>query len=339
MTDKEFSLKIPKLMVEAVQKLGTLEFYHALLRNFLTILPKCDAYILKMGRNHAPQMLHFEGGGLACMELYLSGIYRIDPVYQLCRKGPQDNFCRLSDFTNDGPEYQRYFAFVTGGGVCENLAALYSLPSGDTIVLAWDLEEECGRVSHETLVWLREFYEISSVLHEQHLRHLAVNPDVRILSADSTLPWAILNSSYELLHQSENWHEQGGPDLMAYANAHGLGSGLIRMASGEWSAGRFPSSTQDNARLWFVRLERPTETQAPASFDEAFSQFADEAWRPSETEVAKLSLQGYDNATIAKKLNIGHQVVKNYKAALYQKAGISSEREFFTQFLKFVLTD
>lgn len=52
-----------------------------------------------------------------------------------------------------------------------------------------------------------------------------------------------------------------------------------------------------------------------------------------EQEVVLLTLQGHPVIEIARKLNLSRGTVKNYRLAIYRKLDITTEREFFDEYM------
>ncbi|WP_353339516.1 helix-turn-helix transcriptional regulator [Pelagimonas sp. KU-00592-HH] len=81
---------------------------------------------------------------------------------------------------------------------------------------------------------------------------------------------------------------------------------------------------------------REVAAQPPLNFSEAVKSFLPGLLTPREREITFLSLAGFNNEAIAKKMDVSTGTIKNHKKRLYAKVDVTSERELFSLFLGFL---
>ncbi|NRB19989.1 MAG: helix-turn-helix transcriptional regulator [Rhodobacteraceae bacterium] len=326
-------------MSSAIDSIGTLGIYKALLYAFSAAMPECDKYILRYNSYSTPEFLYYDGKNRNCLDLYLSDLYRIDPFFQICAKKSEAGVYRLRDMDDAGRDFQRYFSFIAGVGICENLTAMFPVVGGTTILLAWDwLDKEC-LITDEDLKWYRQLHQIFMSLHNLRVEALTARPGFGLLKQNSATPWVVASDSSQLICHGGNWEYDDLGGLLKFIEKTPLGEPTFNFANATWTLDRMSTRNAIAPYGWFLQKKLNTKLTGPCTFEEAFGTFAGDELRPREKSVARLSLQGYHNAAIANKLRISHQVVKNYKGSIYHKMDVTSEREFFSLFINSLLDE
>ncbi|QIE48189.1 helix-turn-helix transcriptional regulator (plasmid) [Pseudohalocynthiibacter aestuariivivens] len=332
-------LVIPRLLSIALSNAGCPEFYTSILRAFSELLPQADQYVLRYNSYYKPVLLNYEGDHHSAVDLYLSSLYKIDPFFQLCAKGSQQGVALLREYEGSSREFQNYFGFMSGVGIVENLSIMYPVIGGTTMVLAWDFLQEDFAVSDQLMSDLGDLYQITLAFHDAHLEALLNRPGHGLLDQNAHIPWMILSNSQDITCWSDNSTADDRAAARSYCIATTMTEGSTVINGATWHADRMSDNNAIAPSGWFIQKKPTPKFTGPRTFDDALQPLVNGGLTPREQDVVKFTLQGFSNQTIASKLSISHQVVKNYKASIYAKLDVTSERELFRRFLGIILEE
>jgi DNA-binding CsgD family transcriptional regulator len=147
---------------------GDAAFYGELLNAFGKRLGADLSMVMRYSRRHAPEYVIHDGLESEHMDLYLRGLYRIDPIYRLCRRRGVQGVKDLASVSTPADRSGDYFnIFLRLTGMADDLVML----------LPVDLETSVGVVyERKTLFRAREIAEMRTLfpliesLHQVHQR-------------------------------------------------------------------------------------------------------------------------------------------------------------------------
>ncbi|HEX4153776.1 MAG TPA: helix-turn-helix transcriptional regulator [Steroidobacteraceae bacterium] len=112
-------------LAETLDHVGAPDFYRRLMTGLGTRLRADLGMVMRYSRHHAPEYLIHERLQPEHMALYLEGLYRVDPIYRLCRRsggrGIKD-LAAISSAAERSGDYFRIFLRLTG--MADDLAVL-----------------------------------------------------------------------------------------------------------------------------------------------------------------------------------------------------------------------
>lgn len=332
-------LKIPQYLAKALENIGKLTFYTELLNGFSEFLPTADRYVLRYNSYAPPELLYYDGAHQPAVDLYMESLYKIDPFFQLCAGSSQSGVARLRDQRGSAEEFQKYFSFMSGVGFNENLTVMLPVIGGTTIILAWDFLDPDYLVTGSSLGILKQFHQVTLAFHQLQVEALTSRPGEGLLVEHAKEPWVAAAQNSEIICHGGNWARADLQGLLNYVKETPPEGPEFRYGGERWTLDRMSPKNAVAPSGWFLQKRDITGRAGPASFDEAFGELCKAGLTPREQATARLTLQGHHNASIAAELNLSHQVVKNYKAAIYTKLDVTSERELFRRFLGVILNE
>ncbi|MFO0994726.1 MAG: hypothetical protein U1E67_22665 [Hyphomicrobiales bacterium] len=122
--------------------------FHRKLRDAIAAHVKADlSMVMHYSRQDAPVYLTDDGLVREHMDLYLKGLYRIDPIYRLCRDGVSSGVLDLQEMSSPIAEAGNYFdIFLRMTGMADDLAILLPLPDGGgSLGLVFERNRDSGR--------------------------------------------------------------------------------------------------------------------------------------------------------------------------------------------------
>jgi DNA-binding CsgD family transcriptional regulator len=328
-----------------VHAIGTATFYDTLSRFFARAFNCNQRLVMRYSVYERPAFVVNHFMSESAVTLYLSGLYRIDPIQDLARKSREPKVASLrssGELLADDEHYLSELfkmAFIT-----DELAILLPAPGGVTIAVCCEKDSASfteGEIAHAEAM----LPAIVSI----HTRHL----DEVILRAMRKLPdhgpasptggaYLILDVEGQHVFASAAWenHLSAGTDLVEKVKeAHAAGQDLLSLESGyilHWEECAKSISIAPGGLI--IRLEEFSEapvSQPSRNMIEHFCRLRQLTQR--ESDIVKLILQGFPNSKIAERLGISPGTVKNHRWRLYYKLDITTERELLLLFLSDVL--
>lgn len=151
--------------------------FHRKLRDTLSVHVKADlSMIMRYSVQDAPEYLTHDGLNPEHMDFYLNGLYRIDPIYRLCRDGVSSGVLDLHEISPPVDEAKSYFdIFLRMTGMADDMAILLPLPdAGASLGLVF---ERKARFRKAELAEMQGVYPLIESLHRLHLKfspHMAL---------------------------------------------------------------------------------------------------------------------------------------------------------------------
>ena len=314
---------------------GSVEFYEAL-SGFAARITGCNKrLVMRYAAYDRPAFIINHALSKEVATMYLAGLYRIDPLYEISRTNREPLVVHLRSMPTDHvPDEQYLAALFKSAFIFDELAVL--LPTYGGVTVAICCERGRRRFTQSEADILEAIRPLLNSIHKLHIDRVFYAAGKRATAERNDLEGAmlVLDSRNKPIYANAAWeacpHVAGRlPDIIARleegVSSHVLlGEGHIA----HWERLPNNSSLAPNGSLLMLDRRSPgplrnSARRAVESFCEAY------ALTPRETEVVRLSLIGSPNALIAKKLGVSIGTVKNHRWRLYYKLDITTERELF----------
>jgi DNA-binding CsgD family transcriptional regulator len=276
--------------------------------------------------------------------MYLAGLYRIDPLYEISRTNREPLVVNLRSMPTDHvPDEQYLAALFKSAFIFDELAVL--LPTYGGVTIAICCERSQRRFTESEADILQAIQPLLYSIHKLHIDRVYSaagkrataerdGPEGAMLVLDDRNKPVYANAAWAACPHVANRLPEIVARLEEGRCSHILlGEGHIA----HWERLPKDSSLAPNGSLLMLDRRSPgplgdSARRAVESFCEAY------ALTPRETEVVRLSLIGAPNALIAKKLGVSVGTVKNHRWRLYYKLDITTERELFRLFISTLLS-
>lgn len=144
--------------------------FHRKLRDAIAAHVKADlSMVMRYSVEGAPEYLTNDGLNPEHMGLYLNGLYRVDPVYRVCRDGVSSGVLDLHEISAPIDEEGNYFdIFLRMTGMTDDMTILLPLPdAAATLGLVF---ERKARFRKPELAEMKSVYPLIDSLHRLHLK-------------------------------------------------------------------------------------------------------------------------------------------------------------------------
>jgi DNA-binding CsgD family transcriptional regulator len=329
-----------------ISAVGNKDFYHRLSRFVARALSCEQRLVMRYSAFDRPSFIVNNFMNQQAERLYLSGLFRIDPLQEIARTNRTATIVNLrstSDGLQTGDEYlSEIFKLAF---IFDELAFLLPAPGGITFAVC--CEKVTDAFSAEEQAHARAMLPTIAAIHERHLDEVFARPmrqtgaeDNAHLSDDAYL---ILDNAGNRIFASEGWRsctaitddtEQEIEQARQEGRAHLTLSDTLVL---HWE----PLSPQFQIAPdgMLLRIEHRPVGEISVSAANTIDVFcATQSLTPREQGIVKLILQGFPNSKIAEQLDISAGTVKNHRWRLYYKLDITSERELFLLFLSDLLS-
>ena len=327
-------------MVNAV---GTSSFYREISAFAAQALNCPKRIVMRYAAFDAPAFLYNNAMSDDAVEIYLRGLFRIDPLRKLSRENREPRVVNLRSLTSQlkgDPEYLEQIFKIAF--IFDELAFLLPTVGGLTIAIC--CERVRGMFTDEDKQLANALLPLIDALHQRHLQ--------RFFGSQGTAPQhdqddfagaiLILDAKGEPVFSSGAWQHSSLTD-----------SETARRALQQRSEGASFLDLGKNALVHWEELgeesplapggvilsaEQKTGESMSISGEQAINRFCEKyAITPREADIFRLALLGFPNSGIASQLDISVGTVKNHRWRLYTKLDITTERELFHLFLSEVL--
>lgn len=278
--------------------------------------------------------------------LYLSGLFRIDPLQEIARTSRTPMIVHLRSASDGLQTGDQYLAEIFKlAFIFDELAFLLPAPGGVTCAIC--CEKTTESFTAEEQAHAQAMLPTIAAIHEHHLDEVFAQ-SMRQASTDAEAPvsddaYLIVDSAGNRIFASEGWRScaaiiDGTEQEIAQARHEGrahlaLSEGLVL----HWEP--LSSRFQIAPGGMLLRIERQQHGEISVSAANTTNIFcAKHNLTPRERDIVKLILQGFPNKKIAEQLDISVGTVKNHRWRLYYKLDITSERELFLLFLSDLLS-
>jgi DNA-binding CsgD family transcriptional regulator len=163
---------LPTALAAPARAIGGGDFYRQFLAVVADGLAADLAMVMRYSTRAAPEYLLYEGLSRVHMDLYLGGLYRVDPIYRLCRKRVGRGVQNLNEFCTPREKSGDYFSiFLRMTGMADDLAILF--PAGTHSTMGLVFERSKPFVDGE-IRYLKALYPLLEGLHLAHQRYAGV---------------------------------------------------------------------------------------------------------------------------------------------------------------------
>lgn len=154
----------------AVELVGNPAFYRELLAVLGSHLGADLAMVMRYSQHDAPEYLLHDGLLAEHMELYLRGLYRVDPIYRLCRAKLGRGVKDLTEVSTPAERVGDYFnIFLRLSGMSDDLAILLPIDEQQSIGLVY---ERKIRFSRQEVVEMKGLFPLIESLHRLHQKNI-----------------------------------------------------------------------------------------------------------------------------------------------------------------------
>ncbi len=157
-----------KQLARVADRVGDAAFYGELLGAFGKYLGADLSMVMRYSRRSAPEYIIHDGLQSEHMDMYLKGLYRVDPIYKLCRQKRVHGVTGLAAVSTPADRSGDYFnVFLRLTGMADDLVML--LPVEVETYIGVVYERKTLFRSHE-IAQIRVLYPLIESLHHVHQR-------------------------------------------------------------------------------------------------------------------------------------------------------------------------
>lgn len=315
--------------------IATADFYRRLMQAIGAMLKADLSMVMRYSRHGAPEYVVRDGLSPRDMELYLHGLYRVDPVYRLCREASARGVYSLEDVCTPEERAGEYFSiFLQLTGMADDLVILFPAPAGTTIGLVYERTEAFTREEVEDL---RRIYPLLEGMHAAHERLMLSQLAGQTKEPDR--PFRIIDHEGRPVFESGAWAAfvAANPEMAARFDGCEVRGGSMVVGPGtvvhaEPLDADFALAPNGSLLI----LEHGNGGLPPVNYGQALDRFLEGKLTPREREIVRLILLGFPTMKIAERLGLSVNTVKNHKKRMYFKLDITTERELFMTFVSFL---
>ncbi len=314
--------------------------FYRVLKDQIGMLVGSDvSMVMRYSRAAAPTYLCYDDLDPRLMEDYLEKLYRIDPVYEFCKKESRAGVFTLESVGTSATYNMRYLRqFLSQTGMVDDLVALFPALASTTIGLVF---ERAVQFSPAQISLLERLYPALSGLQSTHER-----VQLRFMTGgldEIGAAFRILDVSGTPIYDSEAWKQ-----ISLHVSHLGSRIDALRLRGQQTIAlekghiVRALSLPVDDANApggMLLLIERGTQGMPPISPLQALDAYAEAHLTPRERDIVRLIFLGYPNVKIAERLNLSINTVKNHRKRLYLKLDITTERELFLTVMSALLRE
>jgi DNA-binding CsgD family transcriptional regulator len=126
-------------LTDTMDFVGEPDFYRRLMTALGVRLGADLSMVMRYSRHHAPEYLIYEQLRPEHMQLYLDGLYRVDPLYRLCRRSSCRGIKDLAAIASQAERSGDYFrVFLRLTGMVDDLAVLLPTDEASCVGLVYE---------------------------------------------------------------------------------------------------------------------------------------------------------------------------------------------------------
>jgi DNA-binding CsgD family transcriptional regulator len=323
-------------LAEAATNIAMPDFYPSLMQALAGLLDADLAMVMRYSRHSAPDYVVWDKLEAEHIELYRGGLYRVDPVYRLCRNGEPRGVYSLEDVTRPAERSGDYFnLFLTLTGMADDLVVLFPGPAGTSIGLVYERKIPFRR---QEVARLRHIFPLLEGLQATHERLMLAK--LASLERSPDKPIRIVDHRGQGIFESKSWQraliDHPGAATLLHALEGDIPASLelapgLMLHAEPLDAG---FALAPNGHL--LLLETVNDGLPPLDYGQATARFLEDRLTPRERDIVGLMLLGYPTLKVAERLRLSVNTVKNHKKRLYHKLDITTERELFLNFVSYL---
>ena len=318
------------LTARAIDRLGTGDFYDALLEILGSAAPHDLAALVRYSRAAPPDLIIPRVEPTLTMMAYYNHYFAFDPFYAHWKNGGETGVYRLRAM-DAGIGRSRYAReFLTAMAIHDEIA-VFLPPIGDaspTLIL----DRAKGVFHAPEVARIRRLFPLLAALHRRHLSIFVtagIDPGNSPIGAERPLRFVDLHGLQVFATQAWADREPGMAEALQTVMTRGpctirlAGQMMLRRTQLPPDFGPAPGGFCDEISA-DQHISEPAQT-LPAAMAAELSD--------REQAVVLLTLQGHPVIEIARKLGLSRGTVKNYRLAIYRKLDITTERELFGEYM------
>ncbi len=320
----------------AARAIGTPRFAARLLAGLKALIAHDMAMVVRYGRASPPDFLVCQGLSRRFVEAYRSSYYTFDPFYLWSRRHRPQGVVTFRDVAPPGMPNSRYRRVFQRQAEINDELGMF-LPGVGRGSLALFLERSSGWFSAIEVGLARRAYPAFAGLYRAHVDRLLSELASPAGPTDPAVARALLLVDRDgvRIAESRAWSnaEAADPGITEYIATGEPPRNEVRLGDGHvLTCERLDHNfaLAPGGRI-FV-LEQDAEPESRTIEDPVTSYWPDLTAR--EGQIVRLILDGESSSAIAVRLRISHGTVKNHRARLYEKLGITCERELFLSYLR-----
>ncbi|UOA16995.1 helix-turn-helix domain-containing protein [Sulfitobacter dubius] len=333
-------------LATVISAVGNQDFYDRMSR-FVARALCCDQrLVMRYSAFERPNFIINNFMNPEAERLYLSGLFRIDPLQEIARTSRTPAIVNLRAASDGPPAGDEYLTEIFKlAFIFDELAFLLPAPGGVTFAICCEKINEA--FTAEEQAHAHAMLPTIVAIHERHLDAIFSRPMQKIAGDDSTASnedaYLILDCAGNHIFASERWQTYAaclqGDTEREIEKARQAGETHLALSESlvlHWEP--LGPQIQIAPGGMLMRVEGRSADDIEASTEEMIDLFCTaQALTPRESDIVKLILQGYPNSKISEQLDISAGTVKNHRWRLYYKLDITSERELFLLFLSELL--
>jgi len=153
-------------VAEVADRVGKPDFYPALLAALAAHLNADLPMMMRYSTQNAPEYILHDGLEPEHMELYRRGLYRVDPIYRLCRNERGQGVKDLTEISTPEELTGDYFKiFLRLTGMADDLAVLFPVEDRASLGLVF---ERRTRFLRDEIAEMRALFPLLDSLHRLH---------------------------------------------------------------------------------------------------------------------------------------------------------------------------
>jgi DNA-binding CsgD family transcriptional regulator len=165
---------------EVTDLVGEPAFYPELLATLAEYLRTDLSMVMRYSKRNAPEYLIHDDLQAEHMEIYLRGLYRVDPIYRLCRNERGEGVKDLTEISTAEELSGDYFnIFLRLTGMSDDLAILFPVGAEESLGLVY---ERRSTFSKKEISEMRALFPMLNGLHRLHQRKLSAGPHTATLA-------------------------------------------------------------------------------------------------------------------------------------------------------------
>jgi len=325
------SADIAALTARAIDRLGTSEFYDALLDILGSAAAHDLAALVRYSRAAPPDMIIPRVEPTQTMMAYCDYYFAFDPFYVHWKNGGETGVYRLRAIKAGVGSSLYAREFLTAMAIHDEIA-VFLPPIGDaspTLIL-----DRARGVFHATeVIRIRRLFPLLAALHRRHLSVFVtagIDPGNSPISAERPLRFVDAHGLQVFTTQAWAAQQPALSEALHTLMARGpctlrlAGKMLLRRTQLPPDFGPAPGGFCDEITADLQMGAEPAMGLPPAMAAQLSGR---------ERDVVLLTLQGHPMIEIARKLGLSRGTVKNYRLAIYRKLDITTERELFGEYM------
>lgn len=335
----EFPEPSRELLSRVIDSLGDDTFHSAMIDYLSTLFGGLNGLAMRYYKSARPQLLINQVLDDGVRDLYLNGLYRLDPLNNIDRTNfTAGAFSFRESFEIDSDTIKYHEEVFQRARISDELAWVVMMP--DASMQAYCLDKPDGQFSSAEVQLARSELSVVKSLTLKHFS-LAFLGKLKAGPVPSTTVERIVHLASDQTTESARWR----PELSLLADTDKLlveQDALAVRRNGGFRESKLRCDASLSTCSLLLESEHYLLQRILPSHEvnaEDYKGMIGKALGPfmlteREADVVYLSLLGYPNALIARKLGISSGTVKNHKYSIYNKLDITSERELFNLVLK-----